>query len=290
MDLEMVRRGLSSTRTEAASAIRSGKVAVRGRADLKAGSLIHPGEHIALAAPARRFVSRGGDKLDAALDRFGVVVAGRQALDAGASTGGFTDCLLRRGARHVVALDVGYGQLAWELRQDPRVTVIERTNVRDVEPGRLPYLAELVTADLSFISLRVVLPALTRCSASGADLMLLVKPQFEAGREEVSHRGVVSKPEVWRRVLQSILDACIREGLTPRAIAPSVLRGPAGNVEFFLHATKGRQEDARARSDSVAHSGSNAHEASTNDGEPPEPAPDVEPAVTEAALLLERDA
>ncbi|HEX6230435.1 MAG TPA: TlyA family RNA methyltransferase, partial [Actinomycetota bacterium] len=184
------------------------------------------------------FASRGGEKLEAALDRFGVVVASRRCLDAGASTGGFTDCLLRRGAAHVVALDVGYGQLAWTLRTDARVTVLERTNVRALTLGHLPYAPDLVVADLSFISLRLAVPPLAAVAADGADVVLLVKPQFEAGRGSVGH-GVVRDPRVWARALGDVRTACIASGLAPVAVMASPLRGPAGNVEFLLHAVRG---------------------------------------------------
>jgi 23S rRNA (cytidine1920-2'-O)/16S rRNA (cytidine1409-2'-O)-methyltransferase len=238
LDAEMVRRGLASSRTEAALAIRAGRVTVAGRPVAKAGTLVGPDEPIAVAAPARHYVSRGGEKLEAALDRFGVSVAGRRALDAGASTGGFTDCLLARGAAHVVAVDVGYGQLHWRLREDPRVTVLERTHVRDLDPSRLPYSPEVVSADLSFISLRLAVPALARCAAPGADFLLLVKPQFEAGREEVGKGGVVADPEVWGRAIRSVAAACSEQGVVPRGVMASPLPGPAGNVEFFLWARK----------------------------------------------------
>jgi 23S rRNA (cytidine1920-2'-O)/16S rRNA (cytidine1409-2'-O)-methyltransferase len=235
----MVRRGMAATRSEAALAIREGKVVIGGRPAGKAGTLVRPDEPIALAAPTRRFVSRGGDKLEAGLDRFGVDVAGRRALDAGASTGGFTDCLLRRGAAHVVAVDVGYGQLDWSLRHDSRVTVKERTNVRHLQPADLPYAPEVVTADLSFVSLELAVPALVECSAPGADFFLLVKPQFEAGRDEVGSGGVVSDPQIWRSVLASVAAACSRRGMAPLGAMASPLRGPAGNVEFLLHLRRG---------------------------------------------------
>ena len=233
----MVRRGIAASRSEATDAIRSGKVTVAGRPAAKSGMLVLPEEPIAMARPARRFVSRGGEKLDAALDRFGVDVSERTALDAGASAGGFTDCLLSREAAHVIAIDVGYGQLDWRLREDARVTVLERTNVRDLQPEALPNAPDLVTADLSFISLRLVLPALVRCSAPGTDFVLLVKPQFEAGRSEAEGGGgVVRDAEVWRRVLQSVATAAEELGLEVDDVMPSPLLGPAGNVEFFLHA------------------------------------------------------
>jgi 23S rRNA (cytidine1920-2'-O)/16S rRNA (cytidine1409-2'-O)-methyltransferase len=236
LDAEMVRRGLAGSRTEATRAISSGAVTVAGRATAKPASLVSEADPIELTAASPRFVSRGGDKLDAALDRFRVPVAGRRTLDAGASTGGFTDVLLRGGAAHVVAVDVGYGQLDWSLRQDERVTVLERTNARALRPGDLPFRPDLVVADLSFISLRLVIPALVGVSAEGADFVLLVKPQFEAGRERVGRGGVVSDPAVWADVLRSVAESCAEHRLAVRGVMPSPLRGPAGNVEFLLHA------------------------------------------------------
>jgi 23S rRNA (cytidine1920-2'-O)/16S rRNA (cytidine1409-2'-O)-methyltransferase len=236
LDAELVRRGLVSSRSEAQSAVRDGLVLVSGSLAEKPSTLVDPADPLELVAPARRFVSRGGDKLAAALDRFGVEVAGRQALDAGASTGGFTDCLLQRGASHVVALDVGYGQLAWSLRTDERVSVIERTNVRELTSAHLPYAPDLVVADLSFISLRLAVPALVRVAKRGSDFVVLVKPQFEAGPEQVGRGGVVRDPEVWRRVVGDVAASFAHAGLSPRRAMASPLAGPAGNVEFFLHA------------------------------------------------------
>src|SRR5919197_1147716 len=200
LDAEMVRRGVTATRSEASLAIRSGRVTVAGRPAAKAGMLVAGDEPIAVAGPPRRFASRGGQKLEAALDRFGIEVRGRRALDAGASTGGFTDCLLQRGVEHVVAVDVGYGQLDWGLREDHRVTVLERTNVRDMAPGSLPYAADLITADLSFISL-----------------------------------GLVSDPGVWERVLSSVAERVEGVGFEVRGMMASPLPGPAGNVECHIH-------------------------------------------------------
>jgi 23S rRNA (cytidine1920-2'-O)/16S rRNA (cytidine1409-2'-O)-methyltransferase len=219
---------------------------VAGLPAVKASTLVGPDDPITLAASPRRYVSRGGDKLCGALDRFGVAVSGRMALDAGASTGGFTDCLLSRGAAHVVAIDVGYGQLHWRLRQDPRVTVLERTNVRDLSREDLPYRADLVVADLSFISLVLALPALVRCSAEEAEFVLLAKPQFEVGRAEVGSGGVVSDPSAWSRVLRSVARACRVHGLAPLDVMASPLLGPAGNAEFLLRALSGPLAERRS--------------------------------------------
>jgi 23S rRNA (cytidine1920-2'-O)/16S rRNA (cytidine1409-2'-O)-methyltransferase len=261
LDLELVRRGLAGTRSEARGAILSGRVTVAGRPVAKPGSLVAPEEPVAVRGAGRPYASRGGEKLAAALDRFGVDPAGRRCLDAGASTGGFTDVLLVRGAAHVVALDVGYGQLAWRLRQDRRVTVVDRTNVRGLAPDALPYAPDLLTADLSFISLTLVLPSLTGVAAPGADLVLLVKPQFEAAPGEVGRGGVVDDPAVWRRVLERVTAACLAAGAGPLAAMASPLEGPAGNVEFFLHARTGHQGRAPALDGAVAE-GLSVREAS----------------------------
>ena len=239
LDTELVRRGLASSRTEAAEAIRDGHVAVRGTQAHKPSTLVAVDEPVTLVEPARRFVSRGGEKLDAALEEFAVDVAGKRCLDAGASTGGFTDCLLQRGAAEVVAVDVGYGQLAWRLRNDPRVTVLERTNVRDLRNAPLPFQPEVVVVDVSFISLALVFPALAAVAAGEAKFVLLVKPQFEAGRGDVRSGGVVRDPGVWRRVLAHVERICQDSGIAPIGLMASPLLGPAGNAEFLLHARLG---------------------------------------------------
>jgi 23S rRNA (cytidine1920-2'-O)/16S rRNA (cytidine1409-2'-O)-methyltransferase len=189
-----------------------------------------------VVGPGPRFVGRGGEKLDAAFERFAVPVAGRRALDAGASTGGFTDCLLQRGADEVVAVDVGYGQLHERLRADPRVDVRERTNVRSLDREALGGPVDLVVADLSFISLRTVLPVLVPLVEPGGDLVVLVKPQFEAGRREAARgSGVIREPEVWRRVLEEVATAAAESGADRMDEMESPLTGADGNVEFLLH-------------------------------------------------------
>ena len=221
-----------------------GRVTVAGRLAEKPSTLVAPAEAVELVRPSRRFVSRGGDKLDAALERFGVHVIGRECLDAGASTGGFTDCLLQRGAARVVSVDVGYGQLAWSLRSDDRVSVLERTNVRELRPEHLPVPPAVIVADLSFISLRGVIPVLAGLAAEGAELVLLVKPQFEVGPSDVGPGGVVRDPDLWRRAIEDTAGACTAAGLGPRQVMASPLTGPAGNVEFLLHASNGGAEIA----------------------------------------------
>jgi 23S rRNA (cytidine1920-2'-O)/16S rRNA (cytidine1409-2'-O)-methyltransferase len=244
LDAELVRRGLAGSRSEARDAVEAGLVTVGGRPAAKPSTMVADSEPVALAAPARTFVSRGGDKLAAALERFGVDPGGRDALDAGASTGGFTDVLLRRGAARVTAVDVGYGQLAWSLREDPRVTVLERTNVRSLQPESLPFEPSLVVADLSFISLRVVLPALAAVAAPVAEFVLLVKPQFEVGPDRVGSGGVVRDPAAWRDALAGVVAAAGELDVRPAGVMASPVLGPAGNVEFLLHAARVTSEAA----------------------------------------------
>lgn len=195
-----------------------------------------PDEPIELVGPPPRFVGRGGEKLDAALDRFAVDPAGRAAIDCGSSTGGFTDCLLQRGASTVASIDVGYGQLHERLRADERVRVHERTNLRGLDPEAVGGRVDLVVGDLSFISLRTVADDLLRLTRPGADVVLLVKPQFEAGREEAARgRGIISDPEVWRRVLHEVHDAFADRGAAIMGAMTSPIAGADGNVEFLVH-------------------------------------------------------
>jgi len=239
LDAELVRRGLTTSRTEARRAIESGLVMVAGVPATKPASLVAPEVSIALSGPSKRFASRGGEKLDHALESLDVQVSGKRWLDAGASTGGFTDRLLEGGAQAVVSVDVGYGQLDWLLRNDPRVTVMERTNVRNLSTTDLPWEPDGVVADLSFISLVTVLPALCEVARANADFVLLVKPQFEAGRKAVSKGGVVKDPDVWTDAIRKVIAAGEELGL---GLAGAVLAeppGPSGNREFFIHLREG---------------------------------------------------
>jgi 23S rRNA (cytidine1920-2'-O)/16S rRNA (cytidine1409-2'-O)-methyltransferase len=230
LDLLLVERGLAESRAQAQRSIRAGLVRVAGRVADKPGTRVVANAEITLQARPR-FVSRGGEKLEAALVRFELDVAGVVAADVGASTGGFTDCLLQHGARRVYAIDVGYGQLDWRLRNDPRVVTIERTNARHLKS--LPEPVDLVTADVSFISLGLILPAAVGWLRPDGQVVALIKPQFEAGRREVGKGGVVRDPEVHRRVLERVLGIAAGLGLGLRDLMPSPLRGPAGNVEFL---------------------------------------------------------
>jgi 23S rRNA (cytidine1920-2'-O)/16S rRNA (cytidine1409-2'-O)-methyltransferase len=237
LDVELVRRGLAPSRAVAHAAIAEHRVTVGGAVAAKPSRLVAPSDPVELLGPPAHFVGRGGEKLDAALSHFALDVDGCRALDAGASTGGFTDCLLQRGAAHVVAVDVGHGQLHPAIRDDPRVDVRERCNVRHLRRDDVGGPVELVVADLSFISLVPVLPALLGLCRPQAPLVLLVKPQFEAGRAEVSRgRGVVRDPAVRADVQRRIDDALHAAGATIMGWMESPLRGADGNVELFVHA------------------------------------------------------
>ncbi len=241
LDAELVRRQLVETRAEAARAIEALRVTVNGSVADKSSRQVHPGDAILLAGDGPRFVSRGGDKLDAALDEFQVDVAGRRVLDAGASTGGFTDCLLQRGAAHVVALDVGHGQLHPKVRGDERVTVIERFHVRDATTETTGGPAHIVVADLSFISIIRVLPALIGVCEPGGHLVLLVKPQFEAGRVEVAKgHGVITDPAIHERVKAEVHAALEERRCLVIGWIDSPITGGDGNREFLVHATTER--------------------------------------------------
>ena len=234
-----MRRGLAASRSEAQELIDADRVTVNGAIADKAARQVAPGDQLVVIGPPSRFVGRGGYKLDHALDRFSIDVEGRRALDAGASTGGFTDCLLQRGAAHVVAVDVGHGQLHERLRADDRVTNLERTNVRHLGAAGVDGIGgpvDLVVGDLSFISLRLVISPLVSVCQPGGDMVLLVKPQFEAGRPEVSKgRGVITDPEVWTRVRGEITEAFRAKGCTVAGWTDSPITGADGNREFLIH-------------------------------------------------------
>ncbi len=225
------------TRSQARGLILAGRVRVDGTPATKAGASVREGALVEVERPAP-FVSRGGEKLEGALEAFGYVVTGHEALDVGASTGGFTDCLLKRGAAHVTALDVGYGQLAWKLRSDARVTVVERTNVRTLPDDAFPNGFATIVVDASFISLRTIVGRAVAYLRPDASIVALVKPQFEAGRERIGGGGVVRDPEVHRAILREVRDALPAHGVRAVQAALSPLVGPAGNVEFFFRISR----------------------------------------------------
>ncbi len=237
LDAELVRRKLARSRDAAQKLVLDGRVSVAGALAVKPATQVDPAVGIVVKEDDSDpgYASRGGHKLAGALDHFADLdVTGRRCLDAGASTGGFTDVLLRRGAGHVVAVDVGYGQLVWSLQQDPRVTVLDRTNIRELTPEQVAPAPTLVVGDLSFISLRLVLPALIGCTAPDSDLLLMVKPQFEVGRERLGAGGVVRDPAIRADAVQTVADAAFGLGRGVRGVVASPLPGPSGNVEYFL--------------------------------------------------------
>jgi 23S rRNA (cytidine1920-2'-O)/16S rRNA (cytidine1409-2'-O)-methyltransferase len=230
LDVLLVERGLAESRAQAQALVLAGRVPGYD----KAGAQVDDSAELELT-PGRRFVSRGGEKLANALETFGIDVSGEACLDVGASTGGFTDCLLQGGAARVCALDVGYGQLHPRLRDDPRVTVLERTNVRELRCEELPFTPTFVTCDVSFIGLAKALPPALACAAPGWRALVLVKPQFEAGREDVGKGGVVRDPDVHRRVLDEVQAQAPAWGARVEGVTDSGLPGPKGNREFFLY-------------------------------------------------------
>jgi 23S rRNA (cytidine1920-2'-O)/16S rRNA (cytidine1409-2'-O)-methyltransferase len=275
LDAELVRRKLARSREQAAQLVEAGRVRVRGVVAGKVAAMVDPADPVLVTGedPATEYVSRGGHKLAGALAAFeSLVVAGRRCLDAGASTGGFTDVLLRAGARQVVAVDVGYGQLAWPIRTDERVVVFERTNVRTLTPEAIGGPVELTVADLSFISLRLVLPALAACTEPEGDLALMVKPQFEVGKERVGAGGVVRD---WRWRAEAVADVAAVAaglGLGVAGVTASPLPGPSGNVEFFVWFRRDAPPADRSAIDKVVAAGPSGEVASG--------APDAEPAVS----------
>jgi 23S rRNA (cytidine1920-2'-O)/16S rRNA (cytidine1409-2'-O)-methyltransferase len=260
LDAELVRRKLARSREQAAALVAAGRVQVRGTVARKVAAMIDPADPVVVsgADPATEYVSRGGHKLAGALAAFardGLTARGRRCLDAGASTGGFTDVLLRAGARQVVAVDVGYGQLAWPIRTDGRVVVLERTNVRTLTPDAIGGVVELTVADLSFISLRLVLQALAACTAPDGDLVLMVKPQFEVGRERVGTGGVVRDPGLRAEAVLDVAAAAAELALGVAGVTASPLPGPSGNVEFFVWFRRGAPAADPARVHAVVAAG-----------------------------------
>jgi 23S rRNA (cytidine1920-2'-O)/16S rRNA (cytidine1409-2'-O)-methyltransferase len=256
LDAELVRRGLARSRDHAADLIEARSVMVGGIPASKPATQVDAETSITIQGERDDFVSRGGHKLAGALDAFPLIqVAGKRALDAGASTGGFTDVLLKRDAATVIAVDVGYGQLAWELRQDPRVVILDRTNVRHLTIEQIGDPVDLIVADLSFISLTLVLPALVSVSRTGADFLVMVKPQFEVGREKLGAGGVVRDPLLRKHAVRDVADAAYDMGLGCKGVVASSLPGPAGNVEYFLWLARGASEISETALDDAISQG-----------------------------------
>ena len=264
LDVFLVQQGIFATREKARAAIMAGRVLVDRVPVTKAGALISPSADLQVKGEDFPYVSRGGMKLAHALKEFGVDLKGRTVLDVGASTGGFTDCALQHGAAKVYAVDVGYGQLAWTLRQDRRVIVLERTNIRHLGPEQLGELAEAAVIDVSFISLELVLPAVEKLLRPGGEVIALIKPQFEAGREKVGKRGVVRDPRVHAEVIEKVIKKAEDLGLTARGLTYSPLPGPEGNIEYLLWLQKREEEkdekdEACRRNFSVSETVETAH-------------------------------
>ncbi|WP_032384279.1 TlyA family RNA methyltransferase [Rhodococcoides fascians] len=239
VDAELVRRGLARSREHASELIEAGRVKIAGTVASKPATAVEPGTPLLVAEEDNEisWASRGAHKLLGALDAFeplGLTVENARCLDAGASTGGFTDVLLSRGVREVVAVDVGYGQLVWRLQSDERVHVIDRTNVRSIDADTIGGPVDVIVADLSFISLKLVLPAFVACSTSGTDMVLMVKPQFEVGKDRVGSGGVVRDPALRAEAVEDVANAALASNLRVKAVAASPLPGPSGNVEYFL--------------------------------------------------------
>ena len=256
LDAELVRRGLARSRDHAADLIESRSVLVIGIPASKPATQVDAETSITIQGDRSDFVSRGGHKLAGALDSFPeIIVAGKRALDAGASTGGFTDVLLKRDVANVIAVDVGYGQLAWELRNDPRVTILDRTNIRHLTIEQVGEAVDLVVADLSFISLTLVLPALAAVSRTNADYLVMVKPQFEVGREKLGAGGVVRDSALRKSAVLEVADCAYDMGLGCNGVVASSLPGPSGNVEYFLWLKRSAQELSEDLLDSAISKG-----------------------------------
>ena len=238
LDKLVFERGLAPSREKAKALIMAGQVVVDDHLADKAGLMVPVAAEIRLKGEPLPYVSRGGLKLERGLDQFGIEVAGLCALDVGASTGGFTDCLLQRGARRVIAVDVGYGQLAWKLREDPRVLSLEKTNIRHLEPGMLPEFPDLAVIDASFISLDKVLPPTLRLLGAGAVIVALIKPQFEVGRGQVGKGGVVRDEKKHQEVVEAVTALAQSLGLQVLGLCESPILGPKGNKEFLIHLKK----------------------------------------------------
>ena len=241
LDILLVQRGLAPSREKAKAMIMEGNVFVSGQREDKAGTAFDEKAEIEVRGNTLKYVSRGGLKLEKAMEQFGICLSGKTCMDIGASTGGFTDCMLQNGAGKVYAVDVGYGQFAWKLRQDPRVVCMEKTNIRYVTPEDIGEPLDFASVDVSFISLTKVLPAAKELLCRDGELVCLIKPQFEAGRKKVGKKGVVRDPDVHREVIGNILAFAEGIGFTARNLDFSPIRGPEGNIEYLIHIQKGEE-------------------------------------------------
>ena len=238
LDVLLVSQGLAASREKAKAIIMSGNVLVNGQREDKAGTMIDVKAEITVKGGQLKYVSRGGLKLEKAMSHFDLTLEGRVCMDVGASTGGFTDCMLQNGAVKVYSVDVGHGQLDWKLRNDPRVVCMEKTNIRYVTPEQIEEPAAFVSIDVSFISLTKVLPPVRELMTEDGEIVCLIKPQFEAGREKVGKKGVVRDPRVHEEVIEKVIDFAATVGLESRELEFSPIKGPEGNIEYLLHLLK----------------------------------------------------
>jgi 23S rRNA (cytidine1920-2'-O)/16S rRNA (cytidine1409-2'-O)-methyltransferase len=259
LDVLLVNKGLFESREKCKSAIMAGLVWINGIREDKPGTKVPVDSKIEIKENVNPFVSRGGLKLAKAVSAFGINLENKTCLDIGASTGGFTDCMLKNGADRVVAIDVGYGQLAWELRNDPRVVCMERTNVRYVKPEDIGFLSDFASIDVSFISLTKVLPAVLALLKVDAELVCLIKPQFEAGREKVGKHGVVRDSSVHKEVIFNIINFVRASNLFIRELSYSPIKGPEGNIEYLLYLSKNKNEILKNTDELVEYVVSEAH-------------------------------
>ncbi|MEA2022382.1 MAG: TlyA family RNA methyltransferase [Candidatus Caldatribacteriota bacterium] len=244
LDILLVKKGFFVTREKAKRAIMAGEILVENQKSVKVGQKINIGSNILILKKKTDFVSRGGDKLNKAILEFSVSTEGKRVIDIGASTGGFTDCLLKYGAKEVYCIDVGYGQLAWKLQKDPRVVIMDRTNIRHLTPEKFEQLFELATIDVSFISLEKVLPAVYRLLIAKGEVIALIKPQFEAGREYIQRGGIVKKSEIHQMVIEKVGNAALGLNFSIRGVTFSPIKGGAsGNIEYLIYLVKNSTED-----------------------------------------------
>lgn len=259
LDVALVERGLIASREKAKVVIMEGLVYVNGQKSDKAGAQIKDDDKIEIRGETMRYVSRGGKKLEKAMQVFPISLDGCVCIDIGASTGGFTDCMLQNGAVKVYSVDVGYGQLAWSLRNDERVVNLERTNIRYVTDEQIPEPVDFISVDVSFISLTLVLPVAWRLLREGAQMVCLVKPQFEAGKDKVGKKGVVREPSIHREVIEKVADCAAELGFALRGLDYSPIKGPEGNIEYLLFLQKGGEENVLSE-ELIAQVVSQAHE------------------------------
>lgn len=245
LDLHLVKINIFPTREKARKNIMAGLVFVDNARIDKPGEMIHTESKIEIKGNAIPYVSRGGLKLEKALKEFNIDIKDKTAIDVGASTGGFTDCLLKNGAAGVVSIDVGYGQFAWELRNDPRVTLMERTNIRYVTADDIGALSDICVVDVSFISLRLVLPVVMKLIKTGGEIVCLIKPQFEAGKDKVGKKGVIKDPEIHKEVIYSVIEFAGQSGLCLKGLSYSPIKGPEGNIEYLLYLFNDKDSDDR---------------------------------------------